>query len=277
MTTLSLASSLQESLGAASENAACRMLVEKWLPGVATANGPIDVAAVAVDHAGLEMRYAPLDHIDGMLSRDDDGTPFVLLSSKAIPARRRFTIAHELAHWLMQQEILGPTWLPSYRGLSERKAEVQEEERLANRIAAELLLPYAAIARTINGRSIDFSVIRQLTRRYEVSQMAAIRRVADVIEAPLVYLGIIPRRFSELGSPADIDEAVYFSPADGVLTDRATSAIIPEMAFEVLRQMQSLHLRIDGPRGCLAGKCDAVFSSEPIPNISVIISDIRSS
>jgi hypothetical protein len=102
---------------------------------------PVPVDAIAEDLLGLRVEEVPLPGKSGLLY---PGERRVLLN--APPVRRRFTLAHELGHWVCQC-ISGST-----RPLYCRAEEVVESERArkrkANVFAAELLMPEEAIRAT---------------------------------------------------------------------------------------------------------------------------------
>ena len=64
---------------------------------------PIDPFA-AIEDAGLELRFRPLE---GLLGAVLPGNPGGVLINSARPASlQRYTAAHELGHWYMDQDVL---------------------------------------------------------------------------------------------------------------------------------------------------------------------------
>ena len=159
---------------------------------------PIPVEEIADTHFGLhvcnksptEMRAAP-----GCPLIDDDATlSGLLLPSRAQiwvnadeavqwPPRRRFTIAHELGHWVLhrtgqqalfcRQGVVDPEDKPA-----NTRAPIPVTEQEANAFAAALLMPARLIERYYRETNKDFE---QLCLVFESSRAAMGRRLHAVI------------------------------------------------------------------------------------------------
>jgi hypothetical protein len=115
---------------------------------------PVDVTAIAHD-LGIhvwEMRNLP-ENISGKIFRDslnggDSGFSIGVKASESF-RRKRFTVAHEIAHYILHRDKIGDELADDamYRsGLSTR------EEVEANQLAADILMPVALIRRyQVNG------------------------------------------------------------------------------------------------------------------------------
>ena len=90
----------------------------------------------------------------------------MIINSKEPRVRRRFTVAHELAHYLLHREMVGRgvTENAFYRSDSDLSSWQEME---ANRLAAEILMP-SDLVRAHAG-STDFAY---LASRYQVSEQA---------------------------------------------------------------------------------------------------------
>jgi Zn-dependent peptidase ImmA (M78 family) len=99
---------------------------------------PVPVEAIAEDYLGLTVTDADLDGVSGLLYPAERA---VFLNAAEAPARRRFTLAHELGHWVCQ--CLEGTEAPVYCRSEEVGLDpaVKALEREANVFAAELLMP----------------------------------------------------------------------------------------------------------------------------------------
>lgn len=103
---------------------------------------PVPVEAIAEDYLGLTVMDAELDSISGLLYPAERE---VYLNAADTPARRRFTLAHEVGHWVCQ--CLEGTAAPVYCRPEEVSLDpaVKALEREANVFAAELLMPESAV------------------------------------------------------------------------------------------------------------------------------------
>jgi hypothetical protein len=60
---------------------------------------PVPVESIAEDLLGLRVEEAELDGVSGYLLPAERR---ICLNARDVPARRRFTLAHEVGHWVCQ-------------------------------------------------------------------------------------------------------------------------------------------------------------------------------
>src|SRR5260221_1002978 len=138
---------------------------------------PIDVEKMAAA-LGVAVRRTPTDDdISGFLLRQPDGQAIIGVNTLHHPNRQRFTIAHEIGHFLLHEhgELHVDRAVVKLRDRASSKGEVPEEVE-ANGFAAELLMP-GAILRDDLARSTftdlsDDRRMQQLAKRYQVSVQA---------------------------------------------------------------------------------------------------------
>jgi len=80
--------------------------------------------------------------------------------------RKRFTIAHEIAHFLLHKDFLGEGVLDDTFYRSEHLSGAQETE--ANKFAADILMPYHLLQTT--GRNVEN--LDELAKKFGVSTQA---------------------------------------------------------------------------------------------------------
>jgi Zn-dependent peptidase ImmA (M78 family) len=142
-------------------------------------NVPVDIAGIA-KVLGLEVYEAELPQgIAGKIFRDDKHggkSEYSIIVRSADPyVRKRFTVAHEIAHYLLHRSLFSGKSLVDdamYRSeLSDRR------EAEANGLAADLLMPRHLLEPLKNFPAED------LARRFEVSlQAMQIRLGASVTQ-----------------------------------------------------------------------------------------------
>jgi Zn-dependent peptidase ImmA (M78 family) len=137
----------------------------------------------------IDVRYSPgKEDVSGALIRDD-ASVVIAVNSAQHENRQRFTIAHEIGHFLFHkgtQIHFDDDFQVKYRNaVSSEATNVDEIE--ANRFAAALLMPEEFLRRDLlrlkpNDKTID-NTIHSLAVRYKVSTRA--------MELRLVNLGFI--------------------------------------------------------------------------------------
>lgn len=102
----------------------------------------------------------------------------ILLDSRQIPRRRRFTLGHELGH----------SCIPSHRKATNLKcidADLNEAdvdrgiETEANRFAAELLAPRKLVASMLKTGALGLAKADEIATRFDISLTCASRRVVE--------------------------------------------------------------------------------------------------
>lgn len=141
---------------------------------------PIPVEAIAIDLLGLAVEEDDALAVSGMLVPSDRQIWLNGREARQSVGRRRFTLAHELGHWVcqFQQGRIEPSYC--------RAEEIgvgagRELEREANAFAAELLMPAALVRREAGALRLN---VHALARRFEVS--------APAMRVRLEHLDLLP-------------------------------------------------------------------------------------
>ncbi len=140
------------------------------------AEPPIPVAELS-EGVGLPVTYHDLeDGVSGMLIRQDEHA-VMAVNVNHHEHRQRFTIAHELGHFLMHQDspsVFVDDLLVHFRA-DKGSRRFDPREREANEFAAALLMPRAFLNADLHSRPIDVSddeSVRELAALYKVSAQA---------------------------------------------------------------------------------------------------------
>ena len=98
--------------------------------------------------------------------RKRDGTYVIHVNSQHHPRRRRFTIAHEISHFVLHRELIGNGIEDDamYRSLLSNRREQE-----ANKYASELLMPWHLINFAFESGE---NTIKGMADRFEVSTYA---------------------------------------------------------------------------------------------------------
>jgi Zn-dependent peptidase ImmA (M78 family) len=264
-----IAETLIAKYGVVTESDACRALVEEHFPGLLNARSSVDVFGLA-ERAGIRTQRVETDLFDGKYTWNDDGNEEIILADQPNKSRLRFTLAHEIGHWLMRRGIVQESAGTRFRTALKSTRADQEEERLANVLAAEILLPLGAVVDEVKRSGISMRTINMLSRNFHVSKSAALRRVTDVLDTTLVYLNVVPNRFSDLRSPAAIDDAFYIVPREGLVYDRGNAKLLRRIEFREFASARKMRLGIRGSRGRVVAEFDIAVNKRPIPNADLL-------
>jgi Zn-dependent peptidase ImmA (M78 family) len=147
---------------------------------------PVDVDRVA-RYLGLTIAYETLPKtISGFLQRQPSGRATIVVNSKHLMGRQRFTIAHEIGHFVLghyENEIyVDKTYSVQFRSAAHEVSHPEEVQ--ANTFAAALLMPKEMLCEDVReraqGNHIEDDVIDALMERYRVSERALLIRLNTI-------------------------------------------------------------------------------------------------
>jgi hypothetical protein len=141
---------------------------------------PVNVVPIARD-LGLEVYRAhgwPEDQ-SGVIIKDN-GTPsgYAIFVNAIHPeVRRRFTIAHEIAHFILHRDLIGDGIQDDtlYRSGLSNRVEAQ-----ANKLAADILMPRHLIEAVVSAGRVAADDVAGLARIFNVSRGAMSIRLLGV-------------------------------------------------------------------------------------------------
>lgn len=145
-----------------------RAIIAPFLEGV-----PVKIATMARE-LGIEVKSATLrPRISGQLQPSDSSPSGfrIRINRHEAPTRQRFTIAHEIAHFLLHRDSIGEGIEDS---ILYRSTLSDTREAEANRLGAQLLMPEKSVVqflRDFGGRATP-EIARIMAERYDVSEAA---------------------------------------------------------------------------------------------------------
>ncbi|MFI5165156.1 MAG: ImmA/IrrE family metallo-endopeptidase [Thermoanaerobaculales bacterium] len=143
----------------------------------------IDVEAIA-SHCGATVLYARLSGCEARIIGLKDRA-IITVRADARPERQRFSVGHELGHWLRDRHRVGFSCTDSsfqVEWLSENP------ERRANRFAAELLLPDWLFQPAAKGQPLTFATARALASTFVTSLTATAIRLVELGSFPAMVV-----------------------------------------------------------------------------------------
>lgn len=132
----------------------------------------IDIEVIA-QYCGATVTYEPLS---GCAARvlGYDNRAIIAVDQNAGEPRRRFSAAHELAHWLHDRGKVAAACTEA----TIRNSWGMDRESRANHFASDMLLPMSMFGPRIKGRDVTFATVDDLRKEFRTSMTAtAIRLV----------------------------------------------------------------------------------------------------
>jgi Zn-dependent peptidase ImmA (M78 family)/DNA-binding XRE family transcriptional regulator len=156
---------------AGARDAAEQLLAVAKLSGVP----PVDVADIARRSGVRVLGFDFAGMVDGLVVQLPDGSAIGLDTSQRNAERRRFTLAHELGHYLLRHSAsFHLDFFDTGGSAGDAPGYNWQHERAANEFAANLLMP-ADVVRRIADRVSD---IEELAAAFDVSRQAMAFRLA---------------------------------------------------------------------------------------------------
>jgi hypothetical protein len=155
--------------------------------------GRVPIAEIARALDISEIRQEPLDNFEGaLLTTPSRSHGSILVNSRGSSQRRRFTIGHELGHFLIPAHTGpddGPHCSRSDMGISSARADDRRahQELEANRFAIEILAPRVA-ARKFVDADPDIARILAMATTFDISRAAAARRFVELSSAAVAVV-----------------------------------------------------------------------------------------
>lgn len=139
-------------------------------------SAPVDVEALA-EALGIEVHSAFLEQdISGMLERDKSDDQYRITINALDPqTRQRFTLAHELGHYMLHRHLIGDgvdddrAYRSTAKGKYHNTAIGPRQETEANKFAANVLMPFELI-KALKAKGIETP--EDLARELGVSEHA---------------------------------------------------------------------------------------------------------
>lgn len=131
----------------------------------------------AIEEAGLELRFRPLATLLGAVLPGEPGG--ILINSARPASLQRYTAAHELGHWYMDQDILSVDTDEAILGHHHQEAREIDAQVFAAHflMPLELLYPIARRYGIRQGVPADAQQVYQAARDMHVSYEAAVRQL----------------------------------------------------------------------------------------------------
>lgn len=150
-----------------SENIAWQIIEQFWELSV-----PVDVYTIT-RKMGVEIQEDPNLPVSGEFNLGEENKPLIKINTSENPLRQRFTLAHELGHFVLNHGSAFRDPVANFFSNVWDKKEVQ-----ANQFAAALLMPELAVRYFIDNEKITST--QKLSEYFKVSSTAMMYRLRNL-------------------------------------------------------------------------------------------------
>jgi len=150
-----------------------------WGYGV-TKPSHIDLDAIA-NEKGAQVVYRPLDGCEARLLVRED-LAIISVNSKSKDVRQRFSLAHELAHFICDRKV--GSFLCAKEDIGPQDMKAKAVEASANTYASQLVLPTYLVDPWLQGRKNSLELASSLGNEFNSSLTAAAIKLIKRTTAP---------------------------------------------------------------------------------------------
>ena len=149
---------------------------------------PFKFADIAGD-LGLRLRQVPAAGFDGALLRVAGSPEGIIVVRESIPEpeSKRFTIAHEIGHYVLPGHETDCS-VCTERDVRLSRKNTDRLEREANKFAAELLLPAATLSPIVSERGLSLKTCKFVSKLFQTSLTVAAIRCVEVSEHEAAFI-----------------------------------------------------------------------------------------
>ena len=147
-------------------------------------NFPVQLGALARD-LGVSVKVSTMKPgVSGQISHEGNGY-VIRVNRNEMRERQRFTIAHELSHYLLHRSIIDASPEGIVDNVLYRSGKAENIEFEANRLAAEIVMPAANVNHRLRelGGVVTEYVIELLATEFKVSKSAMEIRLGASVAA----------------------------------------------------------------------------------------------
>jgi Zn-dependent peptidase ImmA (M78 family) len=166
-------------------NSLIEQRAEKLLIDSNSCSIPVQLTACA-KYLGITVKNVELDaDVSGFLLLKDDSTSHIGINKSDPANRRRFTLAHEIAHFVLHAKdsklFVDKDEKVLYRDANSSTGELAKEKE-ANAFAAALLMPEKMLREEINNQKEEAKkkFITNLAKKFQVSEQAITIRLTNL-------------------------------------------------------------------------------------------------
>ncbi len=146
-----------------------RRIVERHMGEV-----PVKLGVMARE-LGIQVKLSTMKPgQSGQIMRDENGQYVIRINRHESRERQRFTLAHEVAHFLLHRKEIDRLEGGIVDNVLYRSGASEQKEYEANRLAADLIMPHDAVREQLDalGAPASDEIIDRLAEIFQVSRAA---------------------------------------------------------------------------------------------------------
>ena len=143
----------------------------------------IDVDGIAA-YCGAYVTYEPLTGAEARIVGNRDKA-FITVNSRSLRSRQRFSIGHELGHWMWHR---GRMALACSSEIQDRKWSGADREVTANKFAADLLMPKEMFRARAQHKPATLQTVSELADQFQASLTATVIRLVEFGSFPCMVV-----------------------------------------------------------------------------------------
>lgn len=140
----------------------------------------IDLDALAFDQ-GAHVHYRKLDGCEARLVAHASGA-IISINAHSREGRRRFSLGHELAHWICDRDR--GSFICAKEQVGPQNAEAKSVEAYANTYSSQLVLPDYLVGPRIERKPVSLDCAEVLRKEFKVSLTAAAIKLVKKATVP---------------------------------------------------------------------------------------------
>lgn len=150
---------------------------------------PIPINEIASAVGILEIKAMPWVDVEGMLVADDAKSSGVIFYKESSPlGRQRFTIGHELGHFLLLHHGSEQSCTPNDIKFESNSNALKKLESEANHFSQLLLMPEHLISKSINGSTLNMELLKSISDAFEMSFEAISNTCSGLSSTPFALI-----------------------------------------------------------------------------------------
>lgn len=242
-----------------------------WLAGRYFLGQPIDPAQLAA-HKNIGVSYNDYgEAFDGLLEHDERGFHiFCNTGRSTTPERLRFTLAHELGHYFIDEHrnALASGQVGAHSSYCDFRSK-NPVEREADCFASNLLMPPSLVDRELRGREVSLASALHLANKFSTSRTSAALRLVSLDHAPCALVlwqkgQFLWKRLSESARRAGLRSRL--TDASTIPADSATGRVIAgEPPSEALPQRSATTAAMWFQGISHGARADHILREEAVP------------